>query len=50
LLQKNFIALPHGIYAKPELLNWFVTEYPKHSKQKLDMGKVADLRRWTKSF
>ena len=38
--QKKFIALYHmGIYAKPELLNWFVTEYPKHSKQKLDMGK-----------
>jgi uncharacterized protein YdhG (YjbR/CyaY superfamily) len=38
--QKNFIALYHmGIYAKPKLLNWFVTEYPKHSKQKLDMGK-----------
>lgn len=38
--QKNFIALYHmGIYAKPELLNWFVSEYPKHSKQKLDMGK-----------
>ncbi|MBW7675996.1 DUF1801 domain-containing protein [Chryseobacterium chendengshani] len=38
--QKNFIALYHmGIYAKPELLNWFVEEYPKHSKRKLDMGK-----------
>ncbi len=38
--QKNFIALYHmGIYAKPKLLNWFVTEYPKHSPQKLDMGK-----------
>ena len=38
--QKNFIALYHmGIYAKPELLKWFVSEYPKHSKQKLDMGK-----------
>ena len=38
--QKNFIALYHmGIYAKPELLNWFVTEFPKHSKKKLDMGK-----------
>ena len=38
--QKNFIALYHmGIYAKPELLNWFVTEYPKHSQQKLDTGK-----------
>src|SRR5690554_7437831 len=28
-----------GIYSNPELLNWFVSEYPKHSKQKLDMGK-----------
>ena len=38
--QKNFIALYHmEIYAKPELLNWFVYEYPKNSKQKLDMGK-----------
>ena len=38
--QKNFIALYHmGIYAKPDLLDWFVTEYPKHSRQKLDMGK-----------
>ena len=38
--QKNFIALYHmGIYAKPELLNWFVSKYQKHSKQKLDMGK-----------
>ena len=38
--QKNFIVLYHmGIYATPELLNWFVKEYPKHSKRKLDMGK-----------
>ncbi len=38
--QKNFIALYHmGIYTKPELLNWFTNEYPKHSKLKLDMGK-----------
>ncbi len=38
--QKNFIALYHmGIYAKKELLDWFVTEYPKHCKYKLDMGK-----------
>lgn len=38
--QKNFIALYHmGMYAKPELLNWFVEEFPKHSKRKLDMGK-----------
>ena len=38
--QKNFIALYHmGIYANPELLSWFVSEYPKHCKRKLDMGK-----------
>ena len=38
--QKNFIALYHmGIYAQPELLNWFVQEYPKHVASKLDMGK-----------
>lgn len=38
--QKNTINFYHmGIYADPELLNWFVAEYPKHSKQKLDMGK-----------
>ena len=38
--QKNFIALYHmGIYVKPDLLNWFTGEYPKHSKLKLDMGK-----------
>lgn len=38
--QKNFIALYHmGLYADKELLEWFVNEYPKHSKTKLDMGK-----------
>ncbi len=38
--QKNFIALYHmGIYSKPELLDWFISEYPKYSKTKLDMGK-----------
>ena len=38
--QKNFIAVYHmGIYANPKLLEWFVTEYPKHCKLKLDMGK-----------
>ncbi|RMF58753.1 MAG: DUF1801 domain-containing protein [Calditrichaeota bacterium] len=38
--QKNFIALYHaGIYASPELLEWFVSEYPKHCNRKLDMGK-----------
>jgi uncharacterized protein YdhG (YjbR/CyaY superfamily) len=38
--QKNFIAVYHmGIYANPELMEWFVAEYPKHVKTKLDMGK-----------
>lgn len=38
--QKNSINFYHmGIYADPKLLKWFVDEYPKHSKQKLDMGK-----------
>ena len=38
--QKNFIALYHlGLYAKKELHDWFISEYPKHSKYKLDMGK-----------
>jgi hypothetical protein len=23
----------------PELLEWFTSEYPQHSKRKLDMGK-----------
>lgn len=38
--QKDSINFYHmGIYSDPKLLKWFVTEYPKHSKQKLDMGK-----------
>lgn len=38
--QKNFIAIYHlGIYANQKLLDWFVAEYPKHCKRKLDMGK-----------
>ena len=38
--QKNFIAFYHmGIYANPQLLDWFVDEFPKYSNQKLDMGK-----------
>ncbi|MEL4306608.1 DUF1801 domain-containing protein [Joostella sp. CR20] len=38
--QKNYIALYHmGLYADEVLNNWFVSEYPKHSKLKLDMGK-----------
>lgn len=38
--QKNFIAIYHmGLYSLPELYEWFVNEYPKHCKTKLDMGK-----------
>jgi hypothetical protein len=38
--QKNFIALYHsGLYANKELYDWFVAQYPKHCKYKLDMGK-----------
>lgn len=38
--QKSSINFYHmGIYADSELLKWFVSEYPKHCKQKLDMGK-----------
>jgi hypothetical protein len=38
--QKNSINFYHmGLYANKELYDWFVSEYPKHSKQKLDMGK-----------
>ena len=38
--QKNSINIYHmGIYADEKLLNWFVSEFPKHSKKKLDMGK-----------
>jgi len=39
-IQKNHIALYHmGLYANLKVLDWFVREYPKHSKLKLDMGK-----------
>ena len=38
--QKHSINFYHmGIYSDPQLLEWFVSEYPKHSQQKLDMGK-----------
>ncbi|MBI1222900.1 MAG: DUF1801 domain-containing protein [Bacteroidetes bacterium] len=38
--QKNFIGFYHmGMYADPQLLNWFVEEYGKRVKGKLDMGK-----------
>ena len=38
--QKNFISLYHmGLYADNDMMQWFISEYPKHSKSKLDMGK-----------
>ena len=38
--QKSSISLHHmGLYADPELLDWFKSEYLKHSNTKLDMGK-----------
>ena len=38
--QKGSINFYHmGIYADPALYKWFTEEYPKHSKQKLDIGK-----------
>lgn len=38
--QKNHIGFYHmGIYANKSLLDWFVSEFPKYSKLKLDMGK-----------
>ena len=38
--QKNSINLYHmGLYSKKDLYDWFVTEFPKYSKRKLDMGK-----------
>jgi hypothetical protein len=38
--QKASINFYHmGIYGSPELLSWFVAEYPKHCSAKLDMGK-----------
>ncbi len=38
--QKNFVAVYHmGIYADPELNQWFTSEYAKRVTGKLDMGK-----------
>ncbi|MFQ5584205.1 MAG: DUF1801 domain-containing protein, partial [Calditrichia bacterium] len=38
--QKNFVAVYHmGMHAYHQLMDWFLNEYPKHCKTKLDMGK-----------
>ncbi len=40
--QKNFIALHSmSLYSSKKLLDWFTSEYPKHCKTKLDMGKAC---------
>ncbi|MBD0823157.1 iron chaperone [Aestuariibaculum marinum] len=37
---KNSVNLYHmGIYAVSEIYDWFVAEYPKYCKRKLDIGK-----------
>ncbi len=38
--QKNHIAFYHmGLYASPDILNWFTAEYSRRVKTKLDIGK-----------
>ena len=38
--QKNSINFYHmALYMNKNLYDWFVAEFPKYSKQKLDMGK-----------
>lgn len=38
--QKHFVAVYHmGLYADPDLLDWFTSEYKKRVPTKLDMGK-----------
>jgi uncharacterized protein YdhG (YjbR/CyaY superfamily) len=38
--QKNFVAVYSMVlYAKKDLMEWFVSEYSKRCKYKLDMGK-----------
>jgi len=38
--QKNYIAFYHsGLYASPEIKNWFIEAYEDQVATKLDMGK-----------
>lgn len=38
--RKNYISFyAFCIYSNQELIDWFTSEYPKHCKSKLDMGK-----------
>lgn len=39
---KGHVALHHmGLYGSGSLMNWFTTEWPKHSPKKLDMGMAC---------
>ncbi|MBO0323821.1 DUF1801 domain-containing protein [Muricauda sp. CAU 1633] len=49
--QKHFVALYHsGIYADKKIHDWFVGEYSKYVKTKLDMGKSCIRFKNTKSI
>ena len=38
--QKKFIAVySSALYADKQMQDWFVSEYPRHCKYKMDMGK-----------
>jgi len=38
--QKNYISVYHmGLYLDKKLMDWFMSEFPKHSLSKLDIGK-----------
>jgi hypothetical protein len=39
LMKKNIALYHYGLYLNLELLNGFISEYPKYSKQKLDIVK-----------
>ncbi len=49
--QKNNISLYHmGLYADEELKEWFMAEYPNHSKRKLNMGKSCIRFKYTQEL
>lgn len=42
VLNKNVLSVHHmGLYGSQKLMDWFLAEYPKHTKAKLDMGKAC---------
>lgn len=39
---KNVLSIHHmGLYGSQKLMDWFLEEYPKHTKARLDMGKAC---------